>query len=806
MPRTKAKDSEVHAYQFIKEELKLLGWDVRNPERADTGQVWTQNEALHNPGINKSLQGGKPENIVKVTNNVLWIIEAKRSHQQLEQALEEAEEYAKAFAENPTYQARFISGVAGNAIDSFLVRTKFFNGVAFIPITLNGIDTTGLLGQKTLHTILSTGNHDIAEPEINEQLFISKAEQINQILHLGAVNPHQRAGVMAALLLAGISDTAPNIDESRPDILIGDINARAHSILRTQGKPEFANYINIALPSTPDNHVKLRRALVDTLQELNNLNIRSAMNSGADWLGAFYEVFLKYANWAQDLGIVLTPRHLTRWVADVLDIQVNDIVYDPTCGTGGFLVAALDYVKQHASTAQLNRFKQNSVFGIEQDDGVAALAVVNMIFRGDGKNNIQEGNCFAKHLIATAENGVHTARYAAGPSGPAAVTKVMMNPPFALKRSDEKEYRFVDRALAEMEHGGVLFSVLPYSAMVKPGNYWTWRQHSLLAKNTLLGVITFPHDVFYPVGVTTVGVFVRKGIPHPKEHNVLWIRALSDGLLKRKGKRLPHPRARNDLEVVLNLVKAFVHNPTLSVDEVAQFQRATPVDITDKRLELVPEAYLTQPAPSEATIRLGLQNSIRSTLAYLVKIDRARIYGHSQSPQRERQKDVSQPVWKEFFAEDMFTIERGHFHSIAALDAGCYVTISRISTDNGFVGFYDMPGGANLWPAGSITVSTVTGDAFVQPVPFIATDNVVICSPKPEFDGFNPASLMFAAQMLDNSKWRYSYGRQCYKTRFAKTPFVMPVTEEGELAYDYMETMVEQTPYWDFVAKTFPSS
>ena len=243
---------------------------------------------------------------------------------------------------------------------------------------------------------------------------------------------------MAALLLAQVSDTAPNIDEPRPDILIRDINARVHSILRDQGKSEFADYINIALPSTPDNHIKLRQALVDTLQELNNLNIRSAMNSGADWLGAFYEVFLKYASWAQDLGIVLTPRHLTRWAADVLDIQVNDIVYDPTCGTGGFLVAAFDYVKQNASPTQLERFKQHSVFGIEQDDGVAALAVVNMIFRGDGKNNIQEGNCFAKHLTAASEEGVPTAKYATVASGVTPVTKVMMNPPFALQRSDEK--------------------------------------------------------------------------------------------------------------------------------------------------------------------------------------------------------------------------------------------------------------------------------------------------------------------------------------------------------------------------------
>ena len=411
--------------------------------------------------------------------------------------------------------------MAGNAIDSFLVRTKYFDGTQFVPVTLNGVETTGLLNQSNLQAILKSGNPDIADPEIDEQLFIAKAEHINEILHLGAVPPHRRAGVMAALLLARVSDTGPNIDEPRPDVLIRDINSRVESILREQGKAEFANYINITLPSTPDNHVKLRQALVDTLQELNSLNIRSAMNSGADWLGAFYEVFLKYANWAQDLGIVLTPRHLTRWVADVLDIQVNDIIYDPTCGTGGFLVAAFDHIKQNATQEQLSRFKQYSVFGIEQDDGVAALAVVNMIFRGDGKNNIQEGNCFAKNLTASTEDGIATAAYTFEPPHNPAVTKVMMNPPFALKRDDEKEIRFIDQALEQMAHGGILFSVLPYSVLVKPGIYETWRKHSLLAHYSLLAVVTFPEDVFYPVGVTTVGVLVKKGTPHPMDQTVL---------------------------------------------------------------------------------------------------------------------------------------------------------------------------------------------------------------------------------------------------------------------------------------------
>ena len=379
MPRRGAQDSEVHAYQFIKEELKLLGWDVRNPERADGGQVWTQNECLSNPHLRAALGLDRPENIVKVSESIIWVIEAKRSHSGLDDAISEAEEYAQAFDAQNRYSAKFISGVAGNAIDSFLVRTRYFDGQSFVPVTMNGVATTGLLPQATLQRILRDDQPNLADPEIDEHLFIARAEQINEILHLGAVNPHQRAGVMAALLLAGVSDTGPNIDEPRPDILIRDINSRVESILRSQGKSEFAHYINIGLPSTPDNHVKLRQALVDTLQELNSLNIRSAMNSGADWLGAFYEVFLKYASWAQDLGIVLTPRHLTRWVAEVLDIQINDVVYDPTCGTGGFLVAAFDHIKRRATESQVAKFKQYAVFGVEQDAGVAALAVVNMI-------------------------------------------------------------------------------------------------------------------------------------------------------------------------------------------------------------------------------------------------------------------------------------------------------------------------------------------------------------------------------------------------------------------------------------------
>ena len=124
MPRRRGRDSEFHAYQFIKDELRVAGWDVRNPERADAGQVWTQSECLYDPAIKEALGQNHPENIVRVNSDTLWVIEAKRSHQDLESALAQAESRAEAFQGNSKYSVRFITGVAGNPIDLYLVRSK----------------------------------------------------------------------------------------------------------------------------------------------------------------------------------------------------------------------------------------------------------------------------------------------------------------------------------------------------------------------------------------------------------------------------------------------------------------------------------------------------------------------------------------------------------------------------------------------------------------------------------------------------------------------------------------------------------
>ena len=799
-----AKDSEFRAYAWIKSNLDLLGWDTRNPERAPAGQVWTQTEVTYNAELKRFLGLRHPENIVKVSDRVLWIIEAKASHGQLEEALNEARSRADTLRPSKRFDPRFITGVAGNDMDSYLARTQFWNGSSYVTVSLNDIATTGLLSPDITDAILQHNNPELADPTIDERLFLARAEHINAILHKGAVNPHQRAGVMASLLLAELSSTSPNVEERDPTTLIMDINNRAHAILRQQHKESFYEYIRINLPSTPDNHTKLRHALVDTIQELHNLNVRSAMNSGSDWLGAFYEVFLKYARWARDLGIVLTPRHITRYVADVMDINPHDIVYDPTCGTAGFLVAAFDHVKQRSHPDQVSLFKQHSVFGIEQDAGVAALAVVNMIFRGDGKNNIQEGNCFSKTLEADRSGVVPTARYVTGPTMDPPISKVMMNPPFSLQNSTEKEYKFIDQALAQMEYGGLLFSILPYAAMVKPGAYKTWRQNVLLPQNTLEAVVTLPPDLFYPVGVTTVGIFVRKGIPHKPDRKVLWIRAVTDGLLKRKGKRLPHHRSSNDLERARSTLKAFLGNPSFAVENIERIQKACSIDHEDDKYELVPEYYLDQPLPQPNEIQDGIDRIIRGAVAFLIKEAKLSTTAFDAFSMAERSEKSTAHArtgkWERFSVTDLFDIAKGDFHSLAALDPGSLMTVSRVVTDNGVTGYYERPDDASVYPAGTITVSTLGGDAFVQMDEFIATDNVLILTPRASM----PMGVrFFAALMLNQQTWRYSYGRQCYLKKFHAVQLWLPVADDGRLDEEYMRAFVENSEYWQVITGQF---
>jgi type I restriction-modification system DNA methylase subunit len=608
--------TEVYAYVYILKELtEKKGWKK--------DQIYTQNECQNNKFIKEQLGKDTPENIVEISPTEYYIIESKSIRLMLKQAVKEArDDYAEKINRSTNIKTVFITGVAGNDAEGYIASSQYLHNGKWETITENGVEITGLLSKTQVEEILRRNNPNLTEIEISDQEFLKSAEEINGILHEGGINKDYRARIMSAILLALVEGTEISLD-SPPSLLIDSINSRVELVLKKNEKPEFARYVKIDLPSSEDNHNKFKKAIVLTIQELLGLNIRSAMTSGKDVLGKFYEVFLKYGNGAKEIGIVLTPRHITKFAAEVVNVTSNDFIYDPTCGTGGFLVAAYDEVKKKTNDDRFKVFKKCGLYGIEEQDPVVALAIVNMIFRGDGKTNITEGNCFAKWLsTTTTKEGYLCAEYLSENKKDRIppITKVLMNPPFPKKKTDYKEYFFINQALTQMQTGGILFSVLPYSCMIKGGNYLHWRQ-SLLKENTLLSIVTFPAELFAPIGVRTVGVFIKKGVPH-KDQEVLWVRALRDGFRLKKGKRLRHPTEEDDLEKMKPLMKEYIENPNVAVENIPEFQKVAPIEYQDEELELCPEAYLDEKPISPTDMENAIEKLMREALAVNIKFEK----------------------------------------------------------------------------------------------------------------------------------------------------------------------------------------
>jgi len=613
--KTKVNPSEVHAYVYIRKELaEKKGWKKDD--------IYTQGECLEHSEIKKFLGQTKPENMVEVIDNVFYAIEAKNERKKIEQALSEAKGYyADKINQSSKIKCPFATGIAGNDEEGFIAKSQYYKNGKWETITENGIEITGLLSRKQIDDILNRKNPNIEDVEITEDEFLETAESINEILHENSINKDYRARFISALLLA-MSD-GKEIDITQDcDVLIENINSRVKHILKNHGKLMFSNFIKIDEPSSADNHIKIKEAIKRTYQELLNLNIRSAMNSGRDVLGKFYEVFLKYGNGAKDIGIVLTPRHITKFASQVLDITHRDLVLDPACGTGGFLVSALDEVRRKTKNKEdFENFRLYGLYGIEDQDPIISLAIVNMIFRGDGKNNMIEGDCFKKWLGAKTEGKLYYAEYLPEDNNERIppITKVMMNPPFALKRGDEKEYKFVEQALKQMEDSGILFTVLPISVLIEKGTK-EWRKNILLRNNRLLSVITFPEDLFYPIGVGTVGLFIKKGISHNFDKDMVYFaRCIKDGFTKKKGVRKENPKVRNMLEEIKEELRDFIKGKSQKIKNIPEFKKVCLIDKNDKSVELASEGYIDDRTPSLEEIKKGVAEMVREAVSFKIK-------------------------------------------------------------------------------------------------------------------------------------------------------------------------------------------
>jgi len=275
---------------------------------------------------------------------------------------------------------------------------------------------------------------------------------------------------------------------------------------------KILNEINIRLNKTPLKHY------AEFLDEHIYKSIKYTRSS-EDYLGRFYGEFMSYSGGdGQTLGIVLTPKHITDLFCELTDIQVNDIVLDPTCGTGGFLVSSMHYMLEKAKNSQERKdIRQKQLHGFELQPYMFTIATTNMILRGDGKSNLINDN-----FLAQDENKLQLKQATVG----------MMNPPYSQgskQNPDLYELKFTEHMLDSLVVGGRGIVIVPQSSMTGKSKEETSLKMNIMKKHTLEGVITLNDNTFYNVGTMPCIAIFTAGEPHPEDKEAKFINFKDDG-------------------------------------------------------------------------------------------------------------------------------------------------------------------------------------------------------------------------------------------------------------------------------------
>lgn len=638
--------------------------------------------------------------------------------------------------------------------------------------------TTGFLNQEQCCSIIERNSAKILEYSVNLNTFLEKANQINKTLYRNGVAARGRARFVAGLLLALVNDEAISISNA-PQTLVQDINTRIKALLQQHGKQEFAREVELRLPSTTENHRKYRDAIVQTMQSLREMNIRSAINSGTDALGEFYETFLRYANDAKEMGIVLTPRHITRFAVDVMNINEGDRIFDPTCGTGGFLVSALDamrsrHFEDHPDV--YTAFRNDCLYGVEQDDEIYGLVLVNMIFRGDGKSHIHNGNCFDNQFILV--NGEISRRRmslseAVNLQRP--FSRVLMNPPFAIET--EKESAFVDYALAQMRPGGLLFAILPNEPITGGQENIQWRK-GIVSRHTVKAVIRMPDHLFVPVAKKgTYGLILEAHRPHKNDDEVFFGVLFDDEHAPRSKLKGPST-SRDNLDDLTNALRRFIVAGPNGTPSIPQETAISELDM-EGDCDFASERYLS----ADSTERVSLRESVRDLLFTVATMNYSRIPERSPTPQFST---------RDFRINDIFDCERGKVPPLNRLEEGETPVITTSTTANGIAGYFSVNHDHVRENCVTIALNGDSGHAFYHPYPFGAVGDLLVCQIKDEFrDDVNFA--LFVCSQITRNSWRYNWYRKATQDRLQTEVRITLPWRDNAVDYDAIMAELEQT-------------
>jgi type I restriction enzyme M protein len=225
-------------------------------------------------------------------------------------------------------------------------------------------------------------------------------------------------------------------------------------------------------------------------------------NQNLDVIGIFYTEFLSYVNGDKgELGIVLTPKHVTILMTELLDLQKGDKIIDTCTGSGGFLLPVINKLKLLVGNDKndIKDIEENSIMATELQNKMYSLLISNLAMRKIHTKNIKYGDAFA-----------YEAEYRNFKAN-----KAIVNPPYAMhKKGGKHELEFVQYSLDILTHGGIGVFIIPKSSMFKMDNKTNTIRKKLLQTHKLEAVFSMNNELFYPTSTSTVICVFKAHTPH----------------------------------------------------------------------------------------------------------------------------------------------------------------------------------------------------------------------------------------------------------------------------------------------------
>ena len=278
-----------------------------------------------------------------------------------------------------------------------------------------------------------------------------------------------------------------------------------HTLEELSGQDNLIGTIYTKAQNKIDKPVYLKKVI--TL-----INEESWLVMDGDVKGAIYESILEKNGQDKKSGAgqYFTPRSLIQAMVDVACPQIGGTVCDPACGTGGFLLAAYDYMKpQSSDKAKQDFLRNNALHGYDNTALVVTLASMNLYLHGIGADR---SPIICQDSLEKAPSTLVDVILANPPFGTRPAGSVEIDRQDFYVETKNNQLNFLQHMMVMLKNGGRAAVVLPDNVLFEGGAGETIRKE-LLKNFNLHTILRLPTGIFYAQGVKANVLFFTKGTP-----------------------------------------------------------------------------------------------------------------------------------------------------------------------------------------------------------------------------------------------------------------------------------------------------